>query len=155
MVDADEGQAHGDPTEALVHEDVAGSAVGDPQDEAGTGDSEVDDSRDPAPGDVGEGVLADVAADVELVGQLVADLVLVHGSEANGTARALPVTVPARLATRRGNCDKWEESRGSGDSSNSSCGISKESAPLRTNAMTGPRTRRELFTMLRGKPWAP
>ncbi|MCU1448715.1 MAG: amidohydrolase, partial [Acidimicrobiales bacterium] len=31
----------------------------------------------------------------------------------------------------------------------------KESAPLRTNAMTGPRTRRELFTMLRDKPWAP
>jgi predicted TIM-barrel fold metal-dependent hydrolase len=31
----------------------------------------------------------------------------------------------------------------------------KESAPLRTNAMSGPRTRRELFTMLRDKPWGP
>jgi predicted TIM-barrel fold metal-dependent hydrolase len=31
----------------------------------------------------------------------------------------------------------------------------KESAPLRTNTMTGPRTRRELFTMLRSKPWSP
>jgi predicted TIM-barrel fold metal-dependent hydrolase len=31
----------------------------------------------------------------------------------------------------------------------------KESAPLRTNAMAGPRTRRELFAMLKDKPWAP
>ena len=31
----------------------------------------------------------------------------------------------------------------------------KESAPLRTNAMSAPRTRRELFSMLKAKPWGP
>ena len=31
----------------------------------------------------------------------------------------------------------------------------KESSPLRTNAMSGPRTRRELFAMLKAKPWGP
>ena len=42
--------------------------------EASGGDRPIDDSRDPAPGDVGERVLADVATDVELVGELVAML---------------------------------------------------------------------------------
>ena len=45
--------------------------MGRPQQQTGGGDREVEDGRDAAPGDVGERVLADVPADIQLLGKLV------------------------------------------------------------------------------------
>src|SRR5207248_11433206 len=80
VVEADERQGDGDPEEALVDQNVGGSAVGDPEHQGAGRDHEVDDGWDAATGDVGERVLADVTADVEVLGQLVTDLVGGHGT---------------------------------------------------------------------------
>ncbi|MDQ1372835.1 MAG: uncharacterized protein QOJ09_173, partial [Actinomycetota bacterium] len=50
------------------------------------------------------------------------------------------------------NCD---DVQGLHDTYVTDAGAPTESAPLRTNAIIGPRTRRELFAMIKEKPWGP
>jgi predicted TIM-barrel fold metal-dependent hydrolase len=50
------------------------------------------------------------------------------------------------------NCD---DVQGLHDTYVTDAGTPKESAPLRTNAIIGPRSRRELFAMIKEKPWGP
>jgi hypothetical protein len=74
VVDADQGQHHGDREEAVVHEDGIVAVLHGPQRRAGGGAGEVEVPGDPPPPDVGERVGTDQAAGVEVGGERVAVL---------------------------------------------------------------------------------
>ena len=78
---------------ALVDQHVVVAPMRGPDREAARPPGQVDDRGDPAAADVGEGVLPDVAADVELRRQLVAVLVV-------GVGRRRGLGVP-RFVTKR------------------------------------------------------